>query len=258
MQSLGRKVGFDDEKIRLIILHGAIPKIKENIALIKADPSIEEMERVANVVESSMQSNKSSLEQAIKRVEMKVDAMNVAMNTGQDQQDGCYAVEPEEEIKSRLAVQYRNQRLQNGQRGQNNGYQNNSYRGNSYSNSGYQSNGYRQGGRGQEVSQGRGYVPRQGQYMQRGTSNGSGPNGPQRNPAGPLSNRNQQGRERVTFSWDCQSCGESSLHAYSRDGSCPALQMQCYQCGRVGHLRRCCGMTGPRGQSSGGPSGPPQ
>ena len=58
------------------------------------------------------------------------------------------------------------------------------------------------------------------------------------------------------FTGDCRNCGNISLHAYTEDGSCPARNLTCYNCRRVGHMSRVCRSRGPLGPP--GPQGPPQ
>ena len=81
VQRLGRKVGVDEEKIRMFIIHGARADIRHSLLLTGATLSIGEMERVAQLVETAKEGQDQSLAQAIKRVELKVDAMNVLAAT---------------------------------------------------------------------------------------------------------------------------------------------------------------------------------
>ena len=268
MQSMGRKVGFDKEKIRLIIMHGATPEIKEKILMMGAhDSSIEEMERVAQLVEASSAKNRSSLEQAIKRVEMKVDAMNVAV-VGENMDMSEIQVE-------RLSAAGQGQRFGTGGQGQRRDLQ---------GQQGWQNKGNefqpRQMSWGQATGPDRGWMRNETQFVQRGrfeprgggTFRGRGPesgprmegqfNGQRSQFSGQRSRFDGQngysGGPRNRLPWDCPTCGSLELHNYTEDNTCPARRLSCYGCGAQGHLRRCCRSQAPTNQPSGGPRGPPQ
>ena len=259
LQKLARKVNFEEDKLKMIILHGALPKIKNAIMMVGGVESIKEMERIAALVESTTESSKSSLEQAIKRVEMKVDAMNVTMIGGREEEFLC-AVEGDRTRRSATTPKPQELPGDNWQ-GNRQGYQERN-QGRQYQNQ-YRTNsqnvwqgGQQMGQQRQESTQGEGWGqdnrgrPRN-QYGQGGNRGQYGGN--QRN-----NQRGQPGRipQYRDMPWDCPTCGDQALHVHTGNGSCPAAQMQCYSCQQVGHLKRCCQYNnqqrGPPGPPSGG------
>jgi hypothetical protein len=253
IQKLARKVSFDAEKTRMLILHGALPKIKQAILLQGAQISIQEMERVALLVEVSQEEDRCSLEQALKRVELKVDSMNMSAILGreaaQTQQVPQYQ-QPAQQQPSTMNPAYREQSQERGgfNRNQNQDRQYNGNQGGQYQpRGGYQGNRGNQRGRGSFQQRGGYQGNRQNQYQQSGTQN-QYQQRPQQNWY-PQQNQYQQGNqpENQQQTQNCTYCGNMALHAYTQDGACPAKAMYCYNCGRQGHMKRVCrqGRVGP-------------
>ena len=253
VQKLGRKAGVDDEKVRLFIIHGCRGDVRQALLMTGATLSIPEMERVAQLVETAKEGEKSSLEQAIKRVEMKVDAMNVAPVTKEDRGEASQEspTGPRQEQPSQQP-----RRSWTGQREQTQGW---SRPPQPYQYAPRQQYQQRRGG---------GWSSNQDQYPQMNEWQGQRNMFRGRRDETAIRTANQAGQfgrpprggQRNTgpgrFTGDCTTCGNSSLHEYTGDGSCPALGLTCFRCGRLGHMRRVCTTT--RNDNQQGQMGPPQ
>ena len=89
VQKMARTANFDQDRVKLFVIAGCRPRIKQAILLAGETTSLKEMERIASLIESTPEENKSSLEQAIRRIEVKVDTMHVSTLAREQNEQLC-------------------------------------------------------------------------------------------------------------------------------------------------------------------------